>query len=94
MGRIPGLVVTGVDLCVRGCGFESRHHILDGHFSHLFVVKIVLFVWKDENEAGNGPFLKKVGFNLAFSLGYSHLLLTEIIAPEKDINGRKLWSSG
>ena len=27
-----------------GCGFESRHRILDGHFSHIFVVKIVMFV--------------------------------------------------
>ena len=25
-------------------GFESQHSILDRHFSHLFVVKIVLFV--------------------------------------------------
>ena len=25
-----------------GCVFESRHHILDAHFSHLFVVKIVM----------------------------------------------------
>ena len=31
-----------------GCEFESRHRILDGHFSRFFVVKIVtVFVWKD-----------------------------------------------
>ena len=30
--------------CSDGHGFESQHHILDGHFSHLFVAKIVMFV--------------------------------------------------
>ena len=34
LGRSPGLVVTGDDSCLRGCGFESRHRILDGYFSH------------------------------------------------------------
>ena len=28
----------------KGCVFESQHRILDGHFSHIFVVKIVMFV--------------------------------------------------
>ena len=27
----PGLVVMGGDSCSKGHGFESRHHILDGH---------------------------------------------------------------
>ena len=40
----PGLVVMGSDSHSKGRGFESRHRILDGHFSHIFVVKIVLFV--------------------------------------------------
>ena len=38
----------------------SCHTILDGHFSYLFVVKIVMCVWEGENnekEAGVGPFL-------------------------------------
>ena len=39
-----GLVVMGGDSCSEGRGFESQHHILDGHFSHLFVVKILTFV--------------------------------------------------
>ena len=39
-GGSPGLVVMGRDLRSKGRGFESRHRILDGHFSHLFVVKI------------------------------------------------------
>ena len=46
-GRSPGLVVMGRDSRSKGRGFESRHRILDGHFSHIFVVKIVMFVWKD-----------------------------------------------
>ena len=45
-GGIPGPVVMGGDSRYKGCGFELQHHILDGHFSHLFVVKIVMFVLK------------------------------------------------
>ena len=48
----------GGDSCSNGRGFESKHHTLDGHFSHLFVVKIVMFVLKDENkqkDAGDSP---------------------------------------
>ena len=35
-GGSPSLVVIGDDSCSRGCGFESRRRILDGHdsFSH------------------------------------------------------------
>ena len=43
-GWSHGLVVLGGDSCPEGCGFESLHCILYGHFSHLFVVKIVTFV--------------------------------------------------
>ena len=46
-GGSPGLVVMGGDSCSEGRGFESQHSILDGH---LFVVKIVMFVWKDEKK--------------------------------------------
>ena len=42
LGGSPGLVVMGGDSCFKGHGFESRHLILDGHFSHKFVVKIVM----------------------------------------------------
>ena len=55
----PGLVAMGDDSCSKGSGFESWRRILAGHFSHWFVVKILLFVWKDwknEKEAGVGPF--------------------------------------
>ena len=35
-----GVVVMGGDSCSEGCGFESRHHTLDGHILHTFVVKL------------------------------------------------------
>ena len=37
-------MVMGGGLCSKGCEFESQHHILDGHFSHLFAVTIVMCV--------------------------------------------------
>ena len=33
-------MVMGGDSCSKGRGFKSQHCKLDGHFSHLFVVKI------------------------------------------------------
>ena len=41
-GGSPGLVVMGRYSHSECRGFESRYHILDGHFSHIFVVKIVI----------------------------------------------------
>ena len=46
MAGSPGLVVMGGDSYSKGREFESQHHILDGHFSHLFVVKILMCVEK------------------------------------------------
>ena len=37
-------MVKGGDSCYEDCGFKSQHRILDGHSSHIFVVKIVVFV--------------------------------------------------
>ena len=37
-------MVMGGGSCSKGHGFESQHRILDGYFSHLFVVNIVMFV--------------------------------------------------
>ena len=57
IGSVPGLVVMRGDSCSEGHGFESQHHMVDGHFSHLFAVKIVMYVWKDkrnQKEAMNG----------------------------------------
>ena len=43
LGGSPGLVVMGGDSLSKGRGFESQCRILDGHFSHIVVVKIVMF---------------------------------------------------
>ena len=46
-------MVIGDDSCSKGGGFKSQRRILDGYleiFSHLFAIKIVLFVGKDENK--------------------------------------------
>ena len=55
-GRSAGQVVMGEDLFSRGCGFESQHWILDGHFSHQFVAKIakIVYLKKTENEQKSG----------------------------------------
>ena len=37
MGGSPGLVVMGGGSCSEGRGFESQHHILDGHF-HIYLL--------------------------------------------------------
>ena len=62
-GGSPGLVVMGGYSCSKGQEFESQRHILDGHFSHLFVVRIAMFVWKDKNKQKRGRrwpiFIKK-----------------------------------
>ena len=36
-------MVIGGDSCPEGRGFEFQHCILDAHFSHILVVKIVMF---------------------------------------------------
>ena len=42
-------MVVGGSSCSEGHGFESQHCILDGHFSHIFVVKtVMMFVCKDQ----------------------------------------------
>ena len=56
------LVVMGWDLQSEGCGLESQYCILNGYFSHQFVVKCVLFCFKrlkiSEKVVKDGPFLK------------------------------------
>ena len=56
-------MVMGGDSHYKGRGFESRHHILDEHFSHIIVVKICNVCLKrpkiNETEAGVGTFFKK-----------------------------------
>ena len=48
-------MVMGGDSRPEGRGFESWHCILDGRFLHIFVVKIVMYVRKDENKTKNRP---------------------------------------
>ena len=54
IGGSPGLVVMGGDSCSKSREFKSWHRILDGRFFHLYVVKIVMCVWKDENKWKRG----------------------------------------
>ena len=62
VGGSPGLVVMGGDSCSKGCGFKSQRRILDGHFSHLFVEKMLCLFEKNKRKRGRGWaifFLKK-----------------------------------
>ena len=55
-------MVIGGDTCFEGRGFESRHCILYGHFSHLFVVQLYYLLQKtkiNEKRLGRAHFLKK-----------------------------------
>ena len=57
-----GLVVMGVDSCSKGHGFESQHHILNGHYFTFICCKKCNFCFEktkiNEEEAEDGPFLK------------------------------------
>ena len=67
LGWSPSLVVMGGDSLSKGREFESRHRILNGHFSHLLVRKIVMRVWKDENKWKRGrgwPFKKNYDYRV------------------------------
>ena len=50
----------GSRLMSEGHGFESQHHILDGHFSNIFVVQIIIMLaWRHVNKrkrGRDGPF--------------------------------------
>ena len=54
-------MVLGDDSCSKGRGFESRHHILDGHVFTFICCKNCIVCLKrpkiNEKEAGVGPFL-------------------------------------
>ena len=58
------------DSCLRGHEFESQRCILDGHFSHWFVEKIVCSKRPkiNEKEAGVGPFKKIEATNFSQKL--------------------------
>ena len=68
-------MVMGRDSCSKGREFESRHYILDGHFSHLFVVKIEMCNEEtkiNEKEAEVGP-QKKVFYINRLSKSFNPL---------------------
>ena len=48
-------MAMGGDSCPEGCGFESQHQILDGHFFTYFCLFEKTKI--NEKEAGDGPFL-------------------------------------
>ena len=65
MGGSPGLVVMGDDSSSKGCGFESWHHILDGHdiFTLICCKNCIVCLKRpkiNEKEAGVGPFKKHI----------------------------------
>ena len=74
--RVPWSSGYGRRLMLKGCEFESRHRILDGHFSHIFVVKIVMLVLKAENR---WPiFLKKTAKRHRMTQPFANILLQSI----------------
>ena len=54
------MVMVG-DSCSESYGFKYRHHLLNGHFSHIFVVKIAMFEKTKVNKKrpGMARFIKK-----------------------------------
>ena len=60
-------MVMGRDLRSEGCGFESQHLILDGHFfTYIFCKNCNVFLKRPkiiEKEAGVGPFFLKKLFD-------------------------------
>ena len=54
--------------CSDGWGFEYRHHKLDGHFPHLIVVQIEMFVWKDKNKLERLPGMALFKIKLSLSI--------------------------
>ena len=61
-------MVMGNNSCLRGCGFESRHHILDGHFFALICCKNCIVSLKR-------PKLTKKGLSF-FKKKHDHRTLT------------------
>ena len=47
-------MVMGMDSHSKGHGYESRHCILDGHFSHVFLVELYCLIEKTENKQKRG----------------------------------------
>ena len=75
----PGLVVMVDNSRSKGRGFESQCHILDGDFSHWFVVKNCIVCLKrpkiNEKEARVGPFFLKKVLSLVACLMKQNVIL-------------------
>ena len=80
VGGSPGLVVMGRDSCFKGRGFESWHHILDGHFFTYICCKnciVCLKKTKNKRKRGRvGPFFKSIKIYL-FIISSSQRVLTQ-----------------
>ena len=66
-------MIMGGDSYSKGREFESRHHILDGPFSHYFVVKRLQCLFEktkiNEKEVGVGTFKKLICKLFCFMFG-------------------------
>ena len=82
LGGRPGLVVMGGDSCPKGHGSESQHHILDGHFSPIFLYKncnVCLKKMKiNEKEVRIGPFKKSFMTTLSIKMTTSQFFMSDI----------------
>ena len=59
LGGSPGLVVMGDNSCLKGRGFESRRHLLDGHFFTLICCNNCIEKTENIRKRGRvGPFKK------------------------------------
>ena len=76
----PGLVVMGWYSQSEGCGFESSTVYWMDIFSHIFVVKIVMFVcWKDENKQKRG-----LGWPIIFLKWCKNLYILKRMSEKSD----------
>ena len=75
-GREPWSIGYGKRLVCEGRGFESQNRILD--FSHLFVVKVVMFVWTDEYEWKRGR-----GWHIWKKNNFTMRILSKAVMPIK-----------
>ena len=75
VGGSPGLEIVREDSCTRRCEFESKHQILDGHFSLLYKLYCLKRPNVKRKKAKNGHFSK--------NYQYCHTGGTENTSTEK-----------
>ena len=91
LGGSPGLEVMGRDSHSEGCGFESRHRILDGHFfTYCKNCNVCLKKTENKQKRGRGwPIFKKkrkknyyLFYLWFFSSKYTlHICISSLILP-------------